>query len=125
MDIRKLDLNLLVALEALLTERNVTKAAQRLSLSQPALSAQLNRLRDVFADPLLLPAQRGMIPTQHALDLETPLHEALEHVRRVVGERQTFDPTQARLTFSVAASDYIQYAVLTPLTLALRREAPG
>jgi DNA-binding transcriptional LysR family regulator len=66
MDTKKIDLNLLVALEALISERNVTKAAARLNLSQPALSAQLNRLRDVFGDPLLLPAQRGMIATQRA-----------------------------------------------------------
>src|SRR5262249_8831677 len=121
MDIRKLDLNLLVALEALLADRNVTKAAQRLGLSQPALSAQLNRLRDVFSDQILVPARRGMIPTQRALDLEAPLHAALEHVRRVVGERQVFEPAKAKATFSVAASDYVQYALLTPLTLAIRQ----
>ena len=125
MDIRKLDLNLLVALEALLAERNVTKAAKRLSLSQPAVSAQLARLRDVFADPLLVPTQRGMTPTQRALDLEAPLREALEHVRRVVGERQNFDPGKATQTFAVAASDYVQYALLAPLSLSLRAEAPG
>ncbi|PHE23432.1 LysR family transcriptional regulator, partial [Bacillus pseudomycoides] len=60
MDTRRLDLNLLQTLEALLEERNVTRAAERLHLSQPAVSAQLARLRDLFGDPLLLPAQRGM-----------------------------------------------------------------
>ena len=125
MDIKKLDLNLLVALESLLAERNVTKAAQRLGLSQPALSAQLDRLRDVFADPLLVPAQRGMTPTQRALDLEAPLHEALEHVRRVVGERQNFESARATQTFTIAASDYIEYALLMPVSLSLRSKAPG
>jgi DNA-binding transcriptional LysR family regulator len=124
MDTKKLDLNLLVALEALLAERNVTKAAHRLNLSQPALSAQLNRLRDIFSDPLLLPAQRGMIATARALELQEPLHSALDQVRGVVAKQSPFDPATADITFSIAASDYVQYAVLMPLTLALQREAP-
>jgi DNA-binding transcriptional LysR family regulator len=125
MDTKRIDLNLLVALEALISERNVTRAAARLNLSQPALSAQLNRLRDVFGDPLLVPAQRGMIPTQRALELREPLHEALEQLRSVVAEQTTFDPATAEATIPIAASDYVQYAVLMPLTLALQREAPG
>jgi hypothetical protein len=67
MDSKRLDLNLLVTLEALLVEQNVTKAAARLHLSQPAVSAQLSRLRDAFDDPLLIPAQRGMTPTAKAI----------------------------------------------------------
>jgi DNA-binding transcriptional LysR family regulator len=125
MDTRKLDLNLLVALEALLAERNVTRAARRLNLSQPALSAQLNRLRDIFGDPLLLPAQRGMIATARALELQEPLHRALEQVRGVVAEQASFDPATADMTFALAASDYVQYAVLMPLSLALQRDAPS
>jgi DNA-binding transcriptional LysR family regulator len=125
MDTRRIDLNLLVALEALISERNVTRAAARLNLSQPALSAQLNRLRDVFGDPLLVPAQRGMIPTQRALDLREPLHNALERLRAVVAEQTQFDPATAEATISIAASDYVQYAVLMPLTFVLQREAPG
>lgn len=120
-----LDLNLLVALEALLAERNVTRAARRLHLSQPTLSAQLARLRDVFGDPLLLPAQRGMIPTPRALELEEPLHRALEEVRGVVSAGAPFDPATAERTVTFAASDYSQYAVLMPLVVVLAREAPG
>ena len=71
MDTRNLDLGLLVTLEALLAERNVTRAARRLNLSQPALSARLARLRDALGDPLLIPAQRGMVLTQRALELST------------------------------------------------------
>lgn len=122
---RNTDLNLLVALDALLAERNVTRAARRLNLSQPALSAQLARLRDLFGDPLLLPAQRGMIPTQRALDLQEPLRRALEEVRGVLLAGSRFDPAAADLTVSMAASDYGQYAVLMPLVVALAREAPG
>ena len=79
MDGSRLDLNLLLALEALLVERNVTRAAARLNLSQPALSAQLRRLRDIFGDPLLVPARRGVIPTQRALELQAPLRSYCRH----------------------------------------------
>ncbi|MDH0866736.1 LysR family transcriptional regulator [Mitsuaria sp. GD03876] len=125
MDTSRLDLNLLVTLEALLTERNVTKAAARLHLSQPAVSAQLSRLRDVFDDPLLLPAQRGMTPTAKALALLEPLRQALDQVRGVAGSHLSFDPATADLTVTIAASDYLQAVVLQPLVLRLRRVAPG
>jgi len=125
MDTKRLDLNLLVALDALLAERNVTRAASRLHVSQPALSAQLARLRHIFKDPLLLPAQRGMLPTARALELQEPLRRALDEVRRVMVTGVDFDPTDASLTITIAASDYIQVAVLLEFTLRLRREAPG
>ncbi|MBP2293800.1 LysR family transcriptional regulator [Azospirillum rugosum] len=121
---RNLDLNLLVALDALLAERNVTRAAKRLNLSQPALSAQLARLRDLFGDPLLLPAQRGMIPTQRALDLQEPLRRALEELRGVVAAGTSFDPIAADFAVSIAASDFVQYAILMPLAFTLSSEAP-
>ncbi|MBA8901696.1 MULTISPECIES: LysR family transcriptional regulator [unclassified Phyllobacterium] len=125
MDINRLDLNLLVTLDTLLAERNVTRAAERLNLSQPALSARLARLRDILGDQLLLPVQRGMVPTQRALELQTPLHEALESVRRVVAEGASFEPSTAVATISIVASDYVQYSILMLLAAALRTEAPG
>jgi DNA-binding transcriptional LysR family regulator len=125
MDIRKLDLNLLVTLEALLAERNVTKAAERLGLSQPAVSAQLSRLRDLFGDQLLVPAQRGMTPTAHALELEHALGPALDGVRKVVTHGLTFDPESEKLTVSIMAPDAVQYSVLMPFALQLRSRAPG
>ena len=124
-DISKLDLNLLVTLDTLLAERNVTHAARRLNLSQPAISTRLTRLRDLLDDPLLLPAQRGMIPTERALELQEPLHHALEAVRKVVAENSPFDPSTVTATLAIAASDYVQYAILMPLLELLRREAPG
>ena len=124
-DISKLDLNLLVTLDTLLAERNVTHAARRLNLSQPAISTRLTRLRDLLGDPLLLPAQRGMIPTERALELQEPLHNALEGVRRVVAENSPFDPSTITATIAIAASDYVQYAILMPLLDVLRRDAPG
>ncbi|HZZ90246.1 MAG TPA: LysR family transcriptional regulator [Caulobacteraceae bacterium] len=125
MDISRLDLNLVLALDALLAERNVTRAARRLNLSQPALSARLNRLRAIFGDPLLLPAQRGMVPTQRALELQEPLHSALEGLRQVLAEGAPFDASTATATIAISGSDYVQHAVLGPLVLALREEAPG
>jgi len=125
MDIERLDLNLLVTLDTLLAERNVSRAAKHLHLSQPAISARLTRLRELLGDPLLLPAQRGMIPTQRALELQAPLRDALEGVRQVIAESSPFDPTTATATLAIAASDYVQYSVLMPLVLALSREAPG
>lgn len=125
MDTRRLDLNLLLTLEALLTEQNVTKAAARLHLSQPAVSAQLGRLRDMFDDPLLVPAQRGMTPTAKALELLGPLRQALDQVRATVDTHRHFDPSKAALTVGIACTDYLQVALVQPLVLALRKKAPG
>ncbi len=124
MDTKSIDLGLLVTLEALLAERNVTRAARRLNLSQPALSARLARLRAALGDPLLIPARRGMVLTQRALELQHPLHEALEGVRRIIGERAPFDPATLQATMVIAASDYVQYALLARFSVALRAEAP-
>jgi DNA-binding transcriptional LysR family regulator len=124
MDSKRLDLNLLVTLETLLVEQNVTKAAARLHLSQPAVSAQLNRLRHEFDDPLLIPAQRGMTPTAKAMELLDPLRRALDQVRATVATHRNFDPAKAELTFAIACTDYLQAAV-RPLVVELRKRAPG
>ncbi|CDM56040.1 MULTISPECIES: LysR family transcriptional regulator [Rhizobium] len=125
MDTKRLDLNLLVTLETLLVEQNVTKAAARLNLSQPAVSAQLNRLRHEFDDPLLIPAQRGMTPTAKAMELLEPLRQALDQVRATVVSHRNFDPAEAKLTVSIACTDYLQAAVVKPLVVELRMRAPG
>ncbi|PSH61520.1 LysR family transcriptional regulator [Phyllobacterium sophorae] len=125
MDTKRLDLNLLVTLETLLVEQNVTKAAARLNLSQPAVSAQLNRLRHEFDDPLLIPAQRGMTPTAKAMELLDPLRQALDQVRATVVSHRNFDPAQAKLTVSIACTDYLQAVVVKPLVVELRMRAPG
>lgn len=106
-DLKGADLSLLVSLDALIDEANVTKAAARLNLSQPALSAQLARLRDLFRDPLLVPSRtgRGMIPTARALELRVPLHAALKELETVIKRPPAFDPLTADRSFSIAASD--------------------
>jgi DNA-binding transcriptional LysR family regulator len=120
-----LDLNLLVVLDVLLAERNVTRAASRLGLSQPAVSNALSRLRTAFADPLLVRTPHGMAPTPRAIGLEAPLREALSHVRGAVAGASEFEPATARRTFVLAATDYVQFVLLGPLVRRVHELAPG
>lgn len=124
-NLHRIDLNLLVTLETLLTERSVTRAAQRLHLSQPSVSVQLRKLREIFADPLLSPAPGGMVPTTRAQALLPAIRSALEQIRRVVSQSAPFDPRTAQLTWQIAAADYAEYAIVLPLLAKLRRLAPG
>lgn len=121
----RLDLNLLITLDVLLTERNVTRAAERLNLSQPSVSVQLAKLRETLGDPLLLPGPRGMRPTARAEALREPLREALEALQRAVSPQRAFDPAQATDTWRVAAFDYAESTIVLPLLRGLRTMAPG
>ncbi len=125
MDIRNVDLNLLVALDALLAERSVSRAAVRLHLSQPAASALLARLRELFGDPLLLRSARGMLPTPRALELLGPVKQVLDEIDAIVQPRAAFDAARAAYTFTLSASDYVEYALLPKLVDYLERKAPG
>jgi DNA-binding transcriptional LysR family regulator len=109
----------------LLEEHNVTRAAERLNFSQPSISVHLAKLREVFGDPLLLPGPRGMRPTARAEALREPLRLALESLERAVAPADPFDPSIARNTWRVAASDYGESTVVLPVLPALRGEAPG
>ncbi len=122
---RRIDLNLLATLDVLLTELNVTRAAQRLNLSQPSVSVQLARLREIFADPLLLPGPRGMQPTARADELRVPLRRALDALESAVSSGSAFDPASADLTWKIAATDYTESAVVLPALNNLRAAAPG
>jgi DNA-binding transcriptional LysR family regulator len=124
-NLRRLDLNLLVTLDMLLSEHNVTRTAQRLNFSQPSVSVHLAKLRDIFDDPLLLPGPRGMRPTARGEALREPLREALAALGRAVSPAGPFDPTQARQTWRVSASDYGESTVLLPALASLRTAAPG
>ncbi len=117
MDLRQIDLNLLVSLDALLAECNVTRAARRLHMSQPSLSAHLARLRQLFGDPLLLPAEtgRGMTPTARALALGPALHSALKDLESVVSHQPSFDPKKDERTFQIAANDTAMVVLGLPL----------
>ncbi|WP_336777594.1 LysR family transcriptional regulator [Pantoea sp. USHLN256] len=123
-DLRTLDLNLLKALDALLDERNVTRAAERLSLTQPAVSGMLTRLRECFDDPLFTRTQRGIVPTLRALELALPVKTILTDVSELLQPKQ-FDPATAQMTINIAATDYALRAVVVPFMAALRQQAPG
>ncbi|MFM9382394.1 LysR family transcriptional regulator [Pseudomonas sp. UV AK001] len=123
-DLRRIDLNLLVILDALLSEQHVTRAAERLHLSQPAVSHALARLRDLLGDPLLVRAGAGLAPTARALELVAPLAEALAQLQSLLAPN-TFNPASARRTFRLAMSDYGAAIILPGLIRTLRAEAPG
>jgi DNA-binding transcriptional LysR family regulator len=123
-NLRRLDLNLLVTLDVLLEELNVTRAAERLSFSQPAVSVHLAKLRELLGDPLLLPGPRGMRPTARAQALREPLREALEALERAVAPESPFDPAGARHTWRVAATDYGESTIALPALRTMRAAAP-
>lgn len=126
MELCDIDLNLLVSLEVLLEECNVTRSAQRLRVSQPALSAQLARLRLVFNDQLLLPAEkgRGMTPTAMGLSLREPLALALMGLKQVVRFQPSFDPRHDARLFKLAVSDTAMAMLGVGLLECLRAYAP-
>ena len=124
-NLRKLDLNLLVTLDVLLAELNVTRAAERLSFSQPSVSVHLAKLRDLLGDPLLLPGPRGMRATARAEALREPLRQALEALEQAVAPARPFDPAQAAHTWRVAATDYAESTIILPALPGLRAAAPG
>lgn len=124
-DLRRLDLNLLVTLDTLLAEHNVTRAAQRLNLSQPAVSVHLAKLRHALADPLLLPGPRGMQPTARADALREPLRQALDALAHALAPARPFDPAAALHTWRIAATDYGESTIVLPALRGLRSAAPG
>jgi DNA-binding transcriptional LysR family regulator len=124
-NLRQLDLNLLVTLDVLLAEHNVTRAAERLNFSQPSISVHLAKLRDIFGDPLLLPGPRGMRPTARADELREPLRQALAALEQAVSPASPFDPAQASQTWRVAATDYGESTIVLPALNGLRSAAPG
>ena len=125
MNINRIDLNLLVYLDALLRERNVTQAAHQLNLSQPAMSNGLRRLRELFNDPLLVRTSDGMTPTERALELEPVVREVLTIIDRAVQPRSAFEPKEAQRVFRIMASDYAESTLLPTVLGQLRTLAPG
>jgi DNA-binding transcriptional LysR family regulator len=124
MNLRQFDLNLLVALDVLLTERNVTRAGERLFLSQPAMSGILARLRHAFQDELLVRVGRSLEPTAFAADLAGPLHECVRQLEDLLNLRRPFDPRSASWSFRIAASDYVVFLVLGALLKNVTEHAP-
>jgi DNA-binding transcriptional LysR family regulator len=122
--LNQVDLNLLVALDALLEERNVTKAAERLYLGQPAMSASLARLRRTFDDPLLVRNGRTLSLTPLAQSLVQPLRDVLASIEDVLTLRPEFDPAHDSRLFTVVGSDYVTLVLLRRLLEVLDAEAP-
>ncbi|GAB1666340.1 LysR family transcriptional regulator [Mannheimia haemolytica] len=123
-DIRTLDFNLLKAFVVLLDECNVSRAAQRLSITQPAMSGILNRLRESFNDPLFVRVQHGMQPTDRALQLGQTARNILQDISSML-QPPILEPEHLNMTLRIAAMDYVQQIIALPLILRLRRLAPN
>lgn len=119
-----LDLNLLVAFEALLEQRSVTKAAEQLQIGQPAMSASLNRLRILFEDELFVRLGRQMQPTLKAQVIAPGILAALQQIRQTVTSSQAFEPTFSNRTFTIGSSDYTSFVVVPPLLELSHQAAP-
>jgi LysR family nod box-dependent transcriptional activator len=125
MRLKGLDLNLLIALDILLEEGSVSRAADRLHISQPAASAALGRLREYFKDDLLILHGKRMIPTSYAQSLQPEVRRILNKVDSVISMSAGFDPQRSERTFSLMASDYITAVLLIPLAAKLESTAPN
>ncbi len=125
MNIHRVDLNLLVCLDVLLRERNVTRAAAHLGISQPALSNSLRRLRSLFDDPLLVRTSEGMTPTERAVQLQPVIRTILAAVEQALENRKEFDAAATNRVFRIMASDYAESTLIPALLRRLRKEAPG
>ncbi|MBB2926288.1 LysR family transcriptional regulator [Paraburkholderia silvatlantica] len=125
MDFHGIDLNLLAAFDALMSERNVTRAATQVGVSQPAMSAALSRLRTLLGDPLFLRSADGLLPTPRARELADPVSQALRQIEAAFVKRPEFVPGEAVLTFNLGLSDYPAFVLLPALLEALGEQAPG
>ena len=123
-NLNQIDLNLLVYLEVLLRERNVTQAANQLGLSQPAMSNGLRRLRALFDDPLLVRTSEGMTPTERALELEPLVKDILLGVDRAMQPATEFEPQAAQMVVRIMASDYAESTLFPAVLTELRDNAP-
>jgi len=119
------DLNLLVVFDALMRERNVTRAASRVGLTQSAASHALTRLRALFGDDLFVRTPRGMEPTAHALDIAGPVAAVLAQVEGILAPGATFTPGQSSRVFRIGLSDYAAFVLLPGLIERVERDAPG
>lgn len=120
-----LDLNLLVALDALLSERSVTGASRRLKLSQPATSAAIGRLRDYFGDELFTMVGRRLMPTPLALSLEQPTRAVLVQIRATLSLKPAFDAGSSTRRFRLIVSDYASIVLMNAVLARVYRDAPG
>ena len=123
-NLARVDLNLLKVFDALVAEGHATRAAERIGLTQPAVSHALNRLRALFGDPLFVRSPRGMVPTPLAADVATSIRSILEQVEGVLLGSRVFDPAASTRQFILGLSDYAAFVLLPRLTSRLDRQAP-
>ena len=123
-NVSRIDLNLLVFLDALLRERNVTRAADQLGITQPAMSNGLRRLRTLFEDPLLVRTSDGMTPTNRALELQPLIRHVLVDIEQAVRPQTPFEPVGSQRVFRIMASDYAESTLIPALLRQLRHDAP-
>lgn len=124
MNLRTLDLNLLLVFDTVYAERSISRAADKLSLSQPTVSNALARLRDRLGDPLFTRSTGGMVPTTRARALAGPIRQALELMDRSLRGDDDFDPAASSRTFVIAVEDYGEAVILPPFVDWLARTAP-
>lgn len=125
MNLRNIDVNLLMALESLLLEHSVSRAAERMYLTQPAMSHALQRLRVLLDDPVLVRTRNGMRPTEAALALLPTVRKVLSGIEGIFAQRRAFDPACLERVFTLACTDYGELALLGPLASRLHSLAPG
>jgi DNA-binding transcriptional LysR family regulator len=122
---RRLDLNLLIALDALLSDKSVTRAAVKLNITQPAMSGALARLREYFEDALIIQVGRQMELTPLAQSLVGPIHDVIMRIDSAIATEPTFDPARSKRHFTLTASDYVIRVFLQEVLAQLHRTAPG
>jgi len=125
MDLHGIDLNLLVAFDALMAERSVTRAGARIGRTQPAMSAAMSRLRSLLRDELFVRGPKGLQPTPRALDLAEPLGRALADIQRTLEFTQAFDPRTSAATFNLGLSEHPTFVLLPHLVERLQEAAPA
>lgn len=124
-DIANIDLNLLISMEALLEEKNVSRAARRLSLGQPAMSHNLARLRRLLGDELLVRSAGGMVPTEKAVSLEVELRATMRKIRMLFAEQMPFEPSTAQMSFRLGVTDSAEAILIPAVSALLLEKAPG
>lgn len=124
MNINRIDLNLLVYFDVLLKERNVTRAANQLGISQPAMSNGLRRLRTLLEDPLLVRTSEGMTATERAVELQPLVHDALARLEKALQPHSPFEAGDSDRVFRIVASDYAESTLLPKVLRELRTVAP-
>lgn len=124
-NITNLDVRLLHWFDILISERSVSRSAQRLNISQPAMSLALRRLRRMFRDPLFVRAHNEMVPTPRALELVVPIRRILEELATLVEGAASFDPQTANGQFTITVPSYISFLLLPRLIRRIEKKAPG